>query len=132
MGVKDTYTITSDAGITLAIVPKDFMEQFEKNVYILFHDGDRPEASLVHTIECEAHVKLDSDEAVEEANLFYRNRGFISVSDYIVYRISEYIRDILPICRNCSCYMKDAGGYCHTVGASVQSTGSACPQFSFD
>lgn len=129
MGAKETYTVTSDNGITLAIVPKDFIEQYQKNVYKLLHDGDRPEKLIVDNIEHETHTKLDSDEAVAKADQFYKNRGFIGVSDYIVYRISEYIRTVLPICRNCAYYMKDVGGYCHTVGATVQETCTACSQF---
>lgn len=132
MGEKETYTITSDSGVTLAIVPASFMELYKNNVYKLLRDEDKPERVLIDIIENECHLKLDTEEAVKAANEIYSKKGFITVADYIVYRMCEYIRTTLPNCGNCSLRMESADGYCPVVGAPVQETCSACPQFTLD
>ena len=118
------FPITTETGITIATIPESYIQLYKRVIPLdLRNDATY---GLLSQVEDETGIVIESLYDLELASDYYKQYGFMTVCDYILFYMTQQIAPYIRVCKSCKQYYR---GECLTFGCKMGAMNWACKEF---
>jgi len=120
------YQIKTQNGIVVAEIPVSYAQLYKESVPASIRGEMDETLGLLTLIELEVGFKIQTLDDLNNVNNHYKQYGFITVTDYLLYYMTGYISPHIKTCKSCKQFYD---GTCLTYGHAVCATNWGCNNF---